>query len=441
VQRVRRLAVVLFVLVAPAAARDLTPVGAERAGNAGGTIPEWSGGIGRASWPPAFKPGGRHLDPFRDDEPLFVITADNHARHAAHLSQGHLALLRQYRTYRMPVFPTRRSVGFPDAIYQATRANADRARLVGVDQLEGARLGFPFPQPRSGAEVLWNHKLRYRGDDAHWTTLQAVVTPGGLQRRVTMENWTLYRYANLARPGDTARENVLYHTVQSANPIMGCGQHVHAWREPLNPQRAPRQLSGGCASRKVWRAPGGLGHDEFSLGSESIRYFDMLDMFTGELDRYTFKLLGKRELYIPYNSYRLSDGRASYDALLTPLHFNPEFTRYELHRVWVVEAIRRPGTHHAIARRVFYVDEDAWMIALVDVYESGAGVSRLQEGHVLPLYDVQAVEAVPHLVYQFATGRYFASHLIAGHRPPEFNTGKLTEADFTQAGIRRRHQR
>jgi hypothetical protein len=436
-----RLAFVLVALATPATAQDLTPVGAERAGNADGTIPEWTGGIARADWPPAFKRGGRYLDPFGADAPSFVITAENHARHAQHLSRGQLALFQRYKTYRMPVYPTRRSVGFPEAIYEATRANAGRARLVGVDQLEGARLGFPFAEPRSGAEVLWNHKLRYRGDDAHWTTLQAVVTPGGLQRRITMENWTLHRYANLLRPGDSARDNVLYHIAQSADPIMGCGQHVHAWREPLNPVRAPRQLWCGCASRKVWRAPSGRGHDDFSLGSEMIRYFDMLDMFTGELDRYTFKLLGKREVYIPYNSYRLSDGRSTYDGLLTPLHFNQDSTRYELHRVWVVDALRRSGVDHRIRRRVFYVDEDSWTIALVDIYEAKGAVSRHQEGHILPLYDVQAVEPAPQLVYQVESQRYFASHLFAEHRPPEFNTGKLTEADFTQAGIKRRHLR
>jgi hypothetical protein len=214
-----------------------------------------------------------------------------------------------------------------------------------------------------------------------------------------------------------------------------------SWREPLNPGTLPRRWFGGCASQKIWRAPDNLGHDSFSFYSEMIRYFDMLDMFSGELDRYTFKLVGKRELYIPYNAYRLGDGRFTDEALLTPLHFNQSGARYELHRVWVVEAVRRPNESHKIAKRVFYVDEDSWTVALVDVYEDGKTLSRHQEGHILPLYDIQAVEPAPQLVYQLAPPRYFVAHLIGNHPAPRFNTGDLKPGDFTKAGIERRHTR
>ena len=54
-------------------APDLTPLGGERAGNAEGTIPEWTGGI---TEPPAgYTVGEHHRDPFAGDRPLFVIDA------------------------------------------------------------------------------------------------------------------------------------------------------------------------------------------------------------------------------------------------------------------------------------------------------------------------------------------------------------------------------
>ena len=72
----------------------LTPVGAERAGNAAGTIPAWTGGIQQ---PPAgYKKGQRHPDPYPDDEPLFTITAENAHEHEKHLSKGQLAMLAAY---------------------------------------------------------------------------------------------------------------------------------------------------------------------------------------------------------------------------------------------------------------------------------------------------------------------------------------------------------
>jgi len=50
---------------------DLTPVGALRAGNADGRIPEWSGGINQP--PPGYQPGTVHIDPFDGETALFRI--------------------------------------------------------------------------------------------------------------------------------------------------------------------------------------------------------------------------------------------------------------------------------------------------------------------------------------------------------------------------------
>ena len=57
---------------------ELTPIGAERPGNADGTIPAWTGGI--TEIPEGYSPGQRHRDPFPEDEVLFTITAANNVR-------------------------------------------------------------------------------------------------------------------------------------------------------------------------------------------------------------------------------------------------------------------------------------------------------------------------------------------------------------------------
>jgi len=91
---------------------DLTPMGSERAGNAAGTIPEWTGGI---TAPPAeYKPGDHHQNPFADEKPLFRITGANYKDYAENLSVGQIATFEKYPdTYFMDVYPSHRSASFP----------------------------------------------------------------------------------------------------------------------------------------------------------------------------------------------------------------------------------------------------------------------------------------------------------------------------------------
>src|SRR3546814_7749878 len=73
---------------------------------------------------------------------------------------------------------------------------------------------------------------------------------------------------------------------------------------------------------KMFRVPP-VGYDQPFPGSEGLLFLDMLDMYNGAFDRYVWKLVGKRELYIPYNSYRLSDGRDKYAQDRKSTRLNP----------------------------------------------------------------------------------------------------------------------
>lgn len=109
-------------------------------------------------------------------------------------------------------------------------------------------------------------------------------------------------------------------------------------------------------------------------------------------------------MFFPYNSYRLNDGRYKNAQLLTSGHFNPEGTRHELHRVWTIEATEREGSRHSFGKRVFYVDEDSWNVALVENYDREGRLWRFQEGHLLPFYDSQSANTFPSLTYDLKDG-------------------------------------
>jgi tetratricopeptide (TPR) repeat protein len=425
---------------AAASGDPLTPVGAERPGNADNTIPPWTGGLQKGEWPAAFKPGGRLVDPFPLDRPLYTITPGNAPQYRELLSKGHQALLLRYPHYAMPVYATRRSVSYPQAIYDATQANIGKARLLGSDALTGARLGFPFPKPANGVEIMWNHRVRYRGDTVQVQSTQAVVQPDGIGQTLKQTERAYFRYGNVKDPVDIAQKNILlYYLTWFAQTKNGMDFLVliHETANSIKDSRdiwvLPPQIP------KLFRIPP-VGYDQPFPGSQGIYFIDMVDMYNGAFDRYVWKLVGKRELIIPYNAYRLNDAHLNNAQLLTPYQFNPEAARYELHRVWVIEATEREGKRHAFGKRVFYVDEDSWNAVLVENYDREGNLWRFQEGHLLPIYDVQAATCVPVITYDLKDGRYFATRLT-GEDPPAQYDVPMKEGDFVPAAVKNKYSR
>lgn len=416
-----------------------TPVGAERPGTPDGRIPAWSGGLTEA--PASFQPGGRLTDPFADDQPEFVITAQNWQQHAADLSLGHRALFAAHPDYRMPVYRSRRSVAYPTEIYEASQANRGRAKLLGSDALSGARLGFPFPAPTNGVEIMWNHRARYRGNSVQLQSRQVLVLPDGTQsEQFAQTERVLYQYANIESPVDLSDSNVLlyYLTRFSGSGGVQFVALVHESANSLEKARGIWVLPDGIS--KLFRIPP-VGYDNPFPGSGGLMFVDMLDMYNGAFDRYDWKLLGKRDVLLPYNAYRLNDARRSNAALLTPGFMNPEDARYELHRVWLIEADERGGKRHSFGARRFYVDEDSWNIVLVENYDRQGNLWRFQEGHLLPFYDSQWSNALPVVTYDLKDGRYFINRLTNDDEWVDTNVRDMSPAEFRPASVRARYAR
>ncbi len=417
---------------------DLTPLGGERAGNADGTIPEWTGGI---TEPPAgYSVGEHHRDPYADDQPLFVINADNIEEHRDRLSTGHQRMLEAYPSFEMPIYPTRRSASVPQRIYDATREVAATAHLVddgnGVD---GAVVGIPFPIPRNGLEVIWNHLLRYRGETVACVMGQAALTRGGAYTLVKSSLEIELRYS---LPGMTVEElgnTMILYKQKTLAPARLAGDIVLV-HETMNQAREPRNAwTYNPGQRRVRRAPN-IAYDNPGVSSDGLRTADQLDMFNGAVDRYDWRLVGKREMYVPYNSYRLHSADLAFDDILTPLHVNPAHLRYELHRVWVVEATLKEGARHIYKRRTFYVDEDSWQIMLADIYDNRDQLWRVSEGHVVNYYEKPLIWPTLEVHLDLQAGRYFAFGLDNEFPMCTWDAG-LASRDFTPAALRREGKR
>lgn len=415
----------------------LTPLGAQKEGNADGTIPAWTGGLSKDTG--KVDANGFMSDPFASEKPLLVITAANAEQYKDRLSTGQLALFKRYpQTYRIPVYPSHRSVAIPAEI--AKRAKDSALHVTATNNGSGlanfsASGYYAFPIPRNGVEVIWNHITRYLGGSYQRSFIQATPQVNGDYTPVRFEEQLVFPGQVVDLPAGDG-DNLLYYYKQRVTSPARMAGTVALVHETIDQVVEPRRAwVYNAGQRRVRRAPQ-LAYDGPGTASDGLRTADNLDMFNGAPDRYDWKLIGKKEMYIPYNSYRLESPTLKYDDIIRPGHINPEHTRYELHRVWEVEATLKPGQRHVYAKRHLYFDEDTWQLAEVDHYDQKGQLWRVAEGHALYRYDQQASYIAAETLYDLISGRYMVIGLRNEEsRSTEYNlTAKNFE--FTPAALR-----
>lgn len=355
----------------------LTPMGAEKAGNAEGTIPAWDGGY--TTVPPGYKSGDPRPDPFAGEKPLFSITAQNMDKYADRLSDGVKALLQNKKGFRLDVYPTHRPAAAPAYVYENTFINATRAKTTqnGLS-IEGAYGGIPFPIAKDGFEAMWNHLLSWSGEayDSHFRTF--TLTADGnrvLNSEVDLNlQWPYY-----FKDGSLEKTNGDYWYVMNVTvaPPFKAGETI-MFRDPVDQYGKGRQAwQYLVGQRRVRRAPA-IAYDTPNNVTSGQTNYDEIYMFAGALDRYNWKLIGKKEMYIPYDGNKLYQGTA--EQTLTNGMVNPDWMRWELHRVWVIDATLAPGKRHTVPHRIFYLDEDTWKAHLEDGWDGRGTLWRVIMG-------------------------------------------------------------
>ncbi|MDC9502417.1 MULTISPECIES: DUF1329 domain-containing protein [unclassified Pseudoalteromonas] len=417
--------------------QDLTPFGAEKAANADGSIPAWNGGI--TSAPEGYEPGMHHLDPYSADKVLFTIDNTNLDKYKANLSPGQIALFEAYPdTFKMPVYETRRSASYPQFVYDATKEFAATAELIeGGNGIKNTAIGIPFPIPKSGLEAIWNHLLRYRGQSIERFGGQAAPTASGSYNYVGFDEQLLVKYSDpKATPAELQDSNILFKFKQKVTEparLAGTALLVHETMDQiLTPRQAWTYNSG---QRRVRRAPN-VAYDAPGTAADSLRTTDDFDMFNGSPNRYNWTLKGKQELYIPYNSYKLHSDKLEYDDILKPGHINPEHTRYEKHRVWVVEANLKDDTRHIYKKRVFYIDEDSWQVQVTDIYDNRDQLYRVAMAYGLNYYEVPTQWSTLEVYHDLNSRRYLAIGLDNQEKMYDFSES-FNDNEFTSSALRR----
>jgi len=419
---------------------ELTPFGAEKAGNAAGTIPAWTGGLATD----AAKTDARGFmdDPYAGEEPQFVITAQNMEQYQDKLTPGQQAMFKRYPdTYKMKVYATHRSATMPQEVIDAAKDNAVQTNLVqGGNGLENFKIANAFPIPQNGLEVIWNHITRYRGGSVKRKVTQATPQSNGSYSLVYFDEQ--FVFPNKLKDYDASKPtNILFYFKQSVTAPARLAGNVLLVHETVDQIKEPRAAwLYNAGQRRVRRAPQ-VSYDGPGTAADGMRTSDNLDMYNGAPDRYNWELHGKKEMYISYNNYRLDSPELKYNEILQAGHINQELPRYELHRVWHVTATLKEGERHIYAKRDFYIDEDTWQAAVIDHYDGRGNLWRVAEAHALQYFAQQVPWYSVETLYDIQSGRYLALGMKNEERRSyEFNSdatsGEFTPAALRQAGVR-----
>jgi hypothetical protein len=417
---------------------DLTPLGAEMAGNADGSIPAWD--PTNMVIPEGFEPySGHYPDPYADENPLFTIDASNWQQYADDLTEGTRAMFEKLGAdgFKMDVYPSHRNYVAPDWIVANTAANATGANLTeGGQKIEGNLPGVPFPVPQSGMEVMWNHMIRHQEDytykyDVYYvssngkpilsttgdmTNIFPAYQEGNRSKEVGDTPWMKLRINYLA-PARRAGEILLVHE-PGADYTEGRGRK--AWQ----------YLTG---QRRVRLAPA-VSFDTPNPGVAGTSTYDDSFVYNGSPERFDWKLIGKKEMYVPYNAYEFNFGKKLED-MLGEKFLDPGSVRWEKHRVWVVEATLKEGSRHLYSKRRYYIDEDSWNALAADNYDGRGNLWRVQFAYGTTLYDNQTFYSVPYGAYDLIQGIY---NVNGKPRPGSYQHGtSRNDKYFTPKGMAR----
>lgn len=384
----------------------LTPLGGEVAANSSGDIPAWTApGPQGAGWNYGQVRGDYWK--FKGDKPLYSIDSNNLAQYASKLAPGQLELFKKIPGYRMDVYQTRRTCGAPDFVAENTKQNVGFAKLdaAGVALEEAHVPGIPFPVPKTGAEVMWNMKMRYRGVGLEIPRTISGISPrkGGEWLRQSTD--TLF-FTPWGRKGSALfssvghLENATYFNFQEPPALAGQAavQTAVAGEQATTFYYFPGQ-------RRVRRMPS-YSYDAPQIGLDNQYTVDEANVFFGAMDRFDWKLVGKQELLVPYNAFGAYNTAAKVETFANNDSIAPQSRRYELHRVWVVEANVRQGMRHQAPKRLFYIDEDSWNALLAVDYDKQGQIWKVREGFSVPVYETGACDVEAQVQYNLIDGRF-----------------------------------
>jgi len=251
--------------------------------------------------------------------------------------------------------------------------------------------------------------VKYRGEDIRRFNNQMIVQQDGSFTLTKIVEDVTFNYSNTAKENPDELKpgaEFLRYLSETISPPRIAGTYILVHEKAGFGTEGRSAWLYAPALKRIRRAPAVCCDNPYE-GTDGHQFYDQVDLYNGVFERFTWKLDGKKEMYIPYNANRISGPQTKYADMAKPNHLNQDLPRYERHRVWVVEAENKPDQRHTFKSRRFYVDEDTWNVVGVDNYDQQGELMQFQEGHLVTYYGVLAHTTQPEVIYHFNSGRYF----------------------------------
>jgi len=421
--------------------KELTAVGAEKGANKDGSIPAFQGEAMTAGW--SYGKSRGEFWKYSNVKPLYSIDASNVDKYAAQLSPGQVQMIKQNKGYKMDVYPSRRTCSNPDFVVENTKKNATTAKIGadGWSLKEATMPGIPFPLPKTGTEVMWNAKMKYMGVGYELPNVYTALSPRAGSSEWIAATSTQTYFFPWGKKGSNALssfpqvEYFTYFTYKSPTALAGQALAVTNFLDKTNDvfYYFPGQ-------RRVRRMPT-YAYDAPQLGFENQYTMDEPRLFNGTIERFDWKLVGKKELIIGYNAFGMYDPKVKFNEVAKDNGVDPAHRRYETHRVWVVEATVKAGVRHVAPKRTFYIDEDSWSLVVAEDYDAQGKLWKLREGFVIPVHETGACDNPAFVQYNLIDNRYLVDQSsLAGGKDMkwfvEANDPKLKEGYYTADNLR-----
>ncbi len=415
---------------------NLTYSGAIKEGNDQGTIPAWSGGLKES--PNNWDSSQGYIDPFSNEKPIFVITKENFSKYSKYLTDGQVALLQKVKAFKMPVYKSHRTSVVPKKIISDINNEVGKAKIVS-HSITGRNVShMPFPTPKTGEEAIYNFLMRYLGNGYEREYSWFPVRPGKKYYRVGFRDKGVMAQGMKPSQVQKGLNYAFYANFTAPSTLVGTVYLVHDYVDTMKNRRAAWIYSAGA--RRVRRAPD-LEYDNIADGTEGMRTTDQYNAFNGATDRYDWKLIGRKELYVPYNTYKVTEKKYKYSDVIDEGTVNADLMRYELHRVWVVEANLKSNSKHIYGKRIFFLDEDSWAILGEDSYDTRGNLWRVGVHGLIQAYDKLVPWPNVLIWHDLTNGNYLVTHLDNEVKKPiKFDLNERW-SNFQPDALRRRGTR
>ncbi|HEX7909007.1 MAG TPA: DUF1329 domain-containing protein [Paraburkholderia sp.] len=398
-------------------ASELTVTGAEKAGSKDGQIPAFEG----QSKPVGNWTYGKNREDYwkyKDEKPLFVIDASNVDKYADKLTPGQIEMLKKVPGYTMQVYPTHRDCGVPDEVAENTKEGASKSAIGsdGWSLAEAVLPSVPFPEPQNGIQAMWNFLVHYQGAGTVYPDIFTYLSPRpGSDQSIDFHSEAL-SYLPWGGKGQ--------HSPKDNGGMQVGGYYLYSTPAAVAGQGTVQRYYFGkdtdtfyyfTGQRRVRRLPA-YAYDAPMIGYENEYTIDSPAIFGGNPDRFDWKLIGKKEIYVPYNVFAMQNVNAKFSDVAKPHFVDPAFRRYELHRVWEVVGTVKSGMRHSTPKKVIYLDEDSWIAAVGDDYDAQGKIWKAKENDITPQWELGACNLNGFVQNDLVNGRYVIDMTVVGTR-------------------------